>query len=333
MNLNCVIVVGILLQAYFVSSINCSLIIPQQALECENKSKLNWLWNLRNNNRCLNIIIGSMLLPPCFFDQIFNSKFLIKIHDLNNIVSRNVLSVERTNCDNFMIFIQNLNEIFQLFDRTSGNVQRFLPFTQLFLINSDPGIEFDKKILKYIYENGLYVFTIKNTILPPSSSTILSFLTLRNILTEEILNLTTTDRHNAISYFGTYKNHPFLNSHYKAKYFRVSLFSCSPYVIYVSDEEFDGLEYRILKEIAKNWTLEHIKCDFSSKVLDPWATVLANVEKNISDLAMCSVWLNVKSVTFYDASNYVDFQCGTFLGWYNARHLKFTKQHGLLRNM
>lgn len=314
MNLNSLIVLAIILQANFVLFINCSLEIPQ-ALECENKSKLNWLWNLRNNNRCLNIVIGSIFVPKCFFDQVFNSKFLIKIHDLNILISRNVLSFQRTNCDNFMIFTQNSTEIFKLFGSTSGKVQRFLPFTQLFLISSDPNISFDQKSLKYIYENGLYVFMTKNTI-SSQSSNILSFLSLRNVLTDEILNLTASNKHNAIRYFGEYKGHPFLNSQYKMKVFRVSLFNCSPYVMYLSDEKFDGLEYRILKEITKNWTIEHNKCDYSSKVLDPWATVLENVEKNISDLAMCSVWLNVKSTTYYDASNYVDFQCGTFLGRY-----------------
>lgn len=29
---------------------------------------------------------------------------------------------------------------------------------------------------------------------------------------------------------------------------------------------------------------------------------------------MCSVWLNVKSATFYDVTNHVDYQCGTLLG-------------------
>lgn len=312
MNLHSVIVSLIILLAHYILFINCSLQIPE-ALQCENKFKLNWLWNLRNNNRCLNIVIGSILIPKCFFDQIFHSKFLVKIHDLSMVTSRNVLSLQRTNCDNFMIFIQNRGEMLELFERTKGKVQRFLPYSQLFLITSNPDIVFDQNSLKYIYENGLFVYMITSTILPLQSN-VLSFLALRNVLTEETLNLTISERQHAITYFGNYKNHPFLNSQYKKKVFRVSLFNCSPYVIYLSDEKFDGLEYRILKEIVKNWTIEHIKCDFSIKVPDPWGEVLGNVQTNVSDLAMCSVWLNVKSITYYDASNYVDFQCGTFLG-------------------
>lgn len=56
------------------------------------------------------------------------------------------------------------------------------------------------------------------------------------------------------------------------------------------------------------------KCDLSSTIRDPWSTVLQNVFSDISDLAMCSVWLNLKSDTYYDATNHVDYQCGTFLG-------------------
>lgn len=66
-------------------------------------------------------------------------------------------------------------------------------------------------------------------------------------------------------------------------------------------------------EITNGWTIQHTKCDISETIKDPWSTVLHNVNNDKSDLAMCSVWLNLKSVTFYDVSNYVDYQCGTFL--------------------
>lgn len=313
MNINSVIVAFILLLAYLILFAKCSVEIPPP-VQCENKLKLNWLWNLRNNNRCLNIIIESISIPKCFFDLIFNSKFLIKIHNLEFLASRNVLSFKRTNCDNFMVFLNSSRDIFQLFATTNGSVQRFLPFSQLYVVNPDFDISLDENSLQYIYENGLYVYMVKTTIVPSLSSNILTITALRNVLTEEILNVTSSDRQDAIRYFGSYKNHPFFNSHYKAKVFRLSLFNCAPYVIYLSDDKFDGLEYRIVKETVKNWTVEHVKCDFSNKILDPWSTVLRNVQKNITDLAMCSVWLNVKSTTNFDASNYVDFQCGTFLG-------------------
>lgn len=313
MNINSIIVAFIFLLMYLMVWTNCSMEVPQ-TLQCDDKLKLHWLWNLRNNNRCLNLIIESISIPKCFFEKIFNSKFLIKLTGLNRVASQNLLAVQRTNCDNFMVFTKNSSKVLQLFKRPNGNSQRFLPFSQLFLINEDFNILFDANSLTFIYENGLYVYVVQSTILRSTSSKTLSFPALRNVLTDEILNLTISDRQDAIDYFGSYDDHPFLNSNYKAKVFRVSLFNCAPYVIYLSDKKFDGLEYRIVKEIAKNWTVEHVKCDFSKKILDPWSTVLDNVEKNITDLGMCSVWLNVKSATYYDTSHYVDFQCGTFLG-------------------
>lgn len=69
-----------------------------------------------------------------------------------------------------------------------------------------------------------------------------------------------------------------------------------------------------MNEITHPWTIEHMKCDISETIKDPWSTVLRNVNNGTSDLAMCSVWLNVKSDTFYDVTNHVDYQCGTFLG-------------------
>lgn len=277
-----------------------------QTTNCENKSTMNWLWNIRNSNRCLHLIVGKMFIPKCFYDQIFHSKFVIIVSDFGAIKSRNILTMSPTNCDNFFFFLSNINESFGLFN-VDYIKRRFLPFSQLFLVTTGTSIALDSKSLNYIYANALFVFVITYT-----SSNDLHFLKMENVLTKQTLNLSATIRKDVIRYFGTYKEHPFFDANYKQKTFRVSLFKCAPYVVYLPDGTFDGIQHRLLREVANGWNIEYTKCDFSSTIKVPWNKVLSNVQDDVSDLAMCSNWMS-KPLSQYDTSTYFDFQCGTFL--------------------
>lgn len=298
--------------------VDCSISIPA-VCACERNSTLHWLWNLRNNNLCLNIIVDeSIFVPKCIYDQISGSNFVIQTYNLSGIELRNYFTLPPTNCENFMFFLQNADKIFGLFETTHrSTVKRFVPFSQLFFVNSDGNhAKFDAITSDFIYENGLFVFVVESTLArnlsDSASSNELRFLNMRNVLTDETLNLITSNRSDAIRFFGTYKSHPFFDSKYKEKVFRVSLFNCAPYIIYLPDGTFDGFQYRMLKEITSSWTIEHNKCDFSRTITVPWNTVLQNVNDEISDLAMCSTWMT-KQLSQYDMSTYFDFQCGTFL--------------------
>lgn len=116
-----------------------------------------------------------------------------------------------------------------------------------------------------------------------------------------------------ITYFGSTSNHPFLSTKYKQKIFRVSFFHCPPYAVYLPDGSFDGLEYRMLKAIIQNYTIEHSKCDTSETIRDPYGEVRGQVENAGSDLGMCSIWLNERSNTNLDVTNYINYECATFL--------------------
>lgn len=237
-----------------------------------------------------------------------NSKFVLKTYDLDTLKSRNILAIPPTNCDNFFLFVRNTDDIIELLKTT--HTRRFVPFSQLFILIAETvTIEFDATMLKYIYESGIFVFLIENTY---SSSNTFRYLSLQNVLTGETLNITNSNRNEAIRYFGSYKKHSFFNDAYKEKVFRVSLFKCAPYIIYLPDGTFDGIQYRMLQEIAKTWKIEHRKCDFSNTVSLPWKEVLNNVNDDLSDLAMCSIWMDQPRPK-YDTSTYFDLQCGTFL--------------------
>lgn len=312
MKLNSVIAVLPVVLCHIIPFTNC-ILTPPPSLKCENDNEIRWLSNLRNNNRCLNIIVHNVFVPQCYYDQIFDSRFVIKTNDLNSIKFRNILSFQRTNCDDFMIFTNKMTEVFTLFQETNKTVKRFLPFSQFYLVPVyDSDIEFDQRSLSYIYKNGLFVYVVANT-LTAMPSGMLTFSSLKNVLTLELLNLEKPLTNEIISYFGTYKNHPTLDTNYQKNIIRVSLFDCSPYVVYLPDGNFDGLEYRVLKEIVKNWIIVHNKCDTSETIHDPYGEARGQVQDHQSDLAMCSVWLNEKSNTYLDVTSYINYECATFL--------------------
>lgn len=94
--------------------------------------------------------------------------------------------------------------------------------------------------------------------------------------------------------------------------FRISLFECPPFVIYVNNE-LDGIEYRIIKEISKSWKLHVNRRDFSENISDPWSAVIDDVVKDSSDIAMCSIWQTNINYSVIDFSFEYSSLCATFL--------------------
>lgn len=94
--------------------------------------------------------------------------------------------------------------------------------------------------------------------------------------------------------------------------FRVSLFQCPPFVIYV-DNKIDGLEYRIAKEMSRHWNLTVIHRDFSQEISDPWSAVKDDVVKDRADMAMCSIWLTNDNWTRMEFTRSSSTLCTTFL--------------------
>lgn len=94
--------------------------------------------------------------------------------------------------------------------------------------------------------------------------------------------------------------------------FRISLFECPPFVIYV-DDYLDGIEYRIIKEISKSWKLHVNHRDFSDDISDPWSAVIDDVVRDVSDVAMCSIWQTNINYSIIDFSHEYSSLCATFL--------------------
>lgn len=206
---------------------HCSIAVVQEK-SCADVTLLTWLWNLRNNNRCLTITT-SKDIPICFFNQILNTKFVVRIMSPRRLLHRNIYNVSQSNCDNFLIFSKDtvyINELFQ----PKGIEKRFLPFSQIHLVV--PDMELDSGSIEYINRNALNVFLMENAWTELENG-LISFRSMLNVLTKKRF-ITTNVRSDAAKYFGIYKDHPFLSTKSSEKIFRVSLFNCPPYVVYLS---------------------------------------------------------------------------------------------------
>lgn len=53
------------------------------------------------------------------------------------------------------------------------------------------------------------------------------------------------------------------------------------------------------------------KLDLSE--IDAWYQTVIEIERNASDIAICSIWMTVSHNIEFDITSYFDYQCGTFL--------------------
>lgn len=76
----------------------------------------------------------------------------------------------------------------------------------------------------------------------------------------------------------------------------------------------DGIEYRIYSEISKHWnTSIHLRTPNSKELADPYKAVLRDVKDGKSNLALCSIWMNLEHYRDFDLTSTIDRQCVTFL--------------------
>lgn len=75
---------------------------------------------------------------------------------------------------------------------------------------------------------------------------------------------------------------------------------------------FDGIEYRLVREVVKNWNVTHILQDESKTGISPWTKMFDDLENHKADLSMCSIWVSVFKDQ-YDVSSYYNHACNTLI--------------------
>lgn len=75
----------------------------------------------------------------------------------------------------------------------------------------------------------------------------------------------------------------------------------------------DGIEYRVVREVTKNWKKSFKFRDFSRVKSNPYAAILDDVANKSSDMSMCALWIIEDIYKHYDLSTFYVKQCVMFL--------------------
>lgn len=257
---------------------------------------------------CLNVVIESSDSENyinCFNDLLLTT---VNVLSWNILMERNILDNLQIEfeCSIYLIFITTTESLKQIFsDHASKQTQRFYPYSKILIYNRTglKNLNFNHQMLEYAtrkainvismnWNNSTFTFNRVNF-----NNTIQSnHFDIKMFAIDEFINL-------------------LLKNENKILKIRASLFSCPPFVLYPDDKSipFDGVEHRCLQEISKNWQMDYILRDFSKTITNPWTTVMVDLKKNVSDIALCSIWLNIIHYSEYTLSRYYDTQCVTFL--------------------
>lgn len=71
----------------------------------------------------------------------------------------------------------------------------------------------------------------------------------------------------------------------------------------------DGIEYRFVRELTKNWRKTFQFRDFSRVKTNPYAAILNDLANKSTDLSMCALWIIDDTYAKYDLSTFYVRQC------------------------
>ncbi|KAJ6620122.1 Zinc finger protein [Pseudolycoriella hygida] len=103
-----------------------------------------------------------------------------------------------------------------------------------------------------------------------------------------------------------------LQAHIRSAHTKERPFTCRFDGCNKSFGRFDGVEYRLVREITKSWKIQHILRDKPHLGKTPFETTIDDLKNYTSDLAMCSVWLTGFDKKI-DTSTHYSRQCGTLM--------------------
>lgn len=104
-----------------------------------------------------------------------------------------------------------------------------------------------------------------------------------------------------------------LKKMFLTKSMRVGLFKNPPYVIKNQDGSYDGVEYRMLKQITEGYKIEIFEVDTSDYKKNPWDYVKKLVNDQVIDVGICSMFMNVNDLSFLEGTKPYTEICLTFL--------------------
>lgn len=75
----------------------------------------------------------------------------------------------------------------------------------------------------------------------------------------------------------------------------------------------DGIEFRFVREVTKNWKKTYKFRDFARVKINPYVAILDDLANKSSDMSMCALWIIDDIYNRYDLSTFYVKQCVMFL--------------------
>ncbi|KAJ6643303.1 hypothetical protein Bhyg_08262, partial [Pseudolycoriella hygida] len=282
---------------------NCSSIL----------SSMNFFYN----HRCVQVIVGHDLdSTECIKETMTTSNNVtFFVRSLSWLLNRNIFVDESVPnvakkkstrfCGHFLIILKNVFSLQPFLSCVQNNATflTFFPFSKLYFMFVEKKYRLVepqtwKEISNFFYTNYQFGFAYEFD------------ATTKDVKLRDFLTLNRTHGHKIKSNLF----HPFVNRRDNRKEFRLSFYNCSPFIIYVDEDNFsfNGIEYQLVREITKNWKIRYILRDESKTGISPWITMFDDLKNRTADIAMCSIWISVFDDK-YDVSGYYNHECNTLL--------------------
>lgn len=194
--------------------------------KCSSIVEYQWFINQKNPNRCINFVLNTSYLDftQCFLTKLKDINYTVVLIDMNAVLSRNILNLNKTKCNDFMINYNSSDIIQQLFQK---GTKIFFPYSYVFLISNIEPKNITENIFQFILENALNAYNININL----ANGHIEFRKIMNLLTGES---SVNNSANLIEYFENFRKHPFLRNKNRRRKLRVSVFDCPPYVTYLT---------------------------------------------------------------------------------------------------
>lgn len=182
--------------------------------------------------KCLQIAINENIKLSCISNLHAANTVSVQIRSFMDLKHRDINSERLEKCETFLIFINSLDDLKEIFE-LDWNQQQFFPFTKIYFYNYEHHRWYDDAAYADDYMTKLKNHLITNALFGYLSEHTNDKIVVRDLLTNEV-------KRSISSYKPSDLLHPIVNTHLANDNFTVSLFDCKPFTFYpqnASDNE------------------------------------------------------------------------------------------------
>lgn len=182
--------------------------------------------------KCLQVAINDNIKLSCISNLHASNIVSIQIRSFIDLKHRDINSERLEKCETFLIFVDSLDELKEIFELDWGHSQlQFFPFTKIYFYNYECGQWYDDAAYVDDYMTKLKSHLISNALFGYVSEHTNDKIVVRDLLTNEV-------KRSISSYKPSDLLHPIVNTHSTNDNFTISLFDCKPFTFYPKDASY-----------------------------------------------------------------------------------------------